>query len=128
MVTGAKGMLGTDAVALFHDHGHEVVGVDLGDLELTDGDAVKAALGDVDVMLNCAAWTAVDDAETREDDALLVNGTIPGVLAQAAAATDAAETPETTKHLSDASLGPDDKDATAEAIERATAVNGKRDG
>jgi len=37
----------------------------------------------------------------------------------------AAETPETTKHLSDASLSPEDKDATAEAIERATAVNGK---
>jgi hypothetical protein len=37
----------------------------------------------------------------------------------------AAETPETTKHLSDASLSPDDKDATAEAIERATAVNGQ---
>jgi hypothetical protein len=36
----------------------------------------------------------------------------------------AAETPETTRHLSDASLGPDDKDATAEAIERATAVVG----
>jgi hypothetical protein len=40
----------------------------------------------------------------------------------------AAETPETTKHLSDASLSPDDKDATAEAIERATAVNGKDQG
>ncbi len=37
----------------------------------------------------------------------------------------AAETPETTKHLSDASLSPEDKDATAEAIERATAVSGK---
>jgi hypothetical protein len=37
----------------------------------------------------------------------------------------AAETPETTRHLSDASLSPDDKDATAEAIERATAVTGK---
>jgi hypothetical protein len=36
----------------------------------------------------------------------------------------AAETPETTKHLSDATLTPADKDATAEAIERATAVNG----
>jgi hypothetical protein len=36
----------------------------------------------------------------------------------------ASETPETTKHLSDASLSPQDKDATAEAIERATAVNG----
>jgi dTDP-4-dehydrorhamnose reductase len=87
MVTGAKGMLGTDAVAKFRDHGHEVVGVDLGDLELTDAGAVEAALADVDVMLNCAAWTAVDDAETKEDAALLVNGTIPGVLARAAAAT-----------------------------------------
>jgi hypothetical protein len=40
----------------------------------------------------------------------------------------AAETPETTRHLSDASLSPDDKDATAEAIERATAVNSKDKG
>lgn len=88
MVTGAKGMLGTDAVALLGDQGHEVVAVDLGDLELTDGDAVKSALADVDVVLNCAAWTAVDDAETQEDAALLVNATIPGVLAEAAAATD----------------------------------------
>jgi hypothetical protein len=39
----------------------------------------------------------------------------------------AAETPEATKHLSDASLSPEDKDATAEAIERMTSVNGKDD-
>src|SRR3954449_5799675 len=85
MVTGAKGMLGTDAVALIGKRGHEVSGVDLGDLELTDGDAVRSALADVDVVLNCAAWTAVDDAETEEETALLVNGTIPGVIAAAAA-------------------------------------------
>jgi dTDP-4-dehydrorhamnose reductase len=87
MVTGAKGMLGTDAMALLEAHGHDVVGVDLGDLELTDETAVKAALGEIDVVLNCAAWTAVDDAETREDDALVANATIPAVLAGAAAAT-----------------------------------------
>lgn len=40
----------------------------------------------------------------------------------------AAETPETTRHLSDATLSPDDKDATAEAIERATAVQGDDEG
>jgi hypothetical protein len=39
----------------------------------------------------------------------------------------AAETPETTKHLSDATLTPQDRDATREAIDRATAVNGKDD-
>jgi len=86
MVTGAKGMLGTDAMALIRERGHDVTGVDLGDLELTDADAVRAALADVDVVLNCAAWTAVDDAETEEETALLVNGTIPGVIAGAAAA------------------------------------------
>jgi len=40
----------------------------------------------------------------------------------------ASETPEATKHLSDASLSPKDKDATAEAIERATADGGKSRG
>jgi dTDP-4-dehydrorhamnose reductase len=87
VVTGAKGMLGTDATALLRGHGHDVVGVDLGDLELTDPTAVKAALGEVDVVLNCAAWTAVDDAETQEDAALVANATIPAVLAGACAAT-----------------------------------------
>lgn len=87
MVTGAKGMLGTDATALLEGHGHGVVGVDLGDLELTDPAAVKAALAEVDVVLNCAAWTAVDDAETQEEAALVANETIPAVLAGAAAAT-----------------------------------------
>ena len=87
MVTGAKGMLGPDAMALLRGHGHDVVGVDLGDLELTDPTAVKAALGEVDVVLNCAAWTAVDDAETQEDAALVANATIPAVLAGACAAT-----------------------------------------
>ncbi|MGY2873947.1 dTDP-4-dehydrorhamnose reductase [Marmoricola sp. URHA0025 HA25] len=87
MVTGAKGMLGTDATEILAARGHDVLGVDLGDLELTDATAVKAALGDVDVVLNCAAWTAVDDAEAREDDALVANATIPAVLAAAAAAT-----------------------------------------
>src|SRR3954471_21290801 len=87
MVTGAKGMLGTDAMALLRSQGHEVTGVDLGDLELTDPTAVKAALGDVDGVLNCAAWTAVDDAETKEEAALVANATIPAVIAGAAAQT-----------------------------------------
>jgi dTDP-4-dehydrorhamnose reductase len=87
MVTGAKGMLGTDATNLLQARGHHVVGVDLGDLELTDPAAVKTALADVDVVLNCAAWTAVDDAEEHEDTALVANATIPAVLAGAAAAT-----------------------------------------
>jgi dTDP-4-dehydrorhamnose reductase len=87
MVTGAKGMLGTDATQLLQARGHQVVAVDLGDLELTDPTAVKAALSDVDVVLNCAAWTAVDEAEDHEEAALVANATIPAVLGRAAAAT-----------------------------------------
>jgi dTDP-4-dehydrorhamnose reductase len=89
MVTGADGMLGTDAVDLLSGHGHEVEAHVLGTLDLGDTDAVaRAALG-CDVIWNCAAWTAVDDAETSEDEAGFVNGVIPGNLASAAAAVGA---------------------------------------
>lgn len=37
-----------------------------------------------DVVINCAAWTAVDAAETAEDEAILVNGAAVGTLAEAA--------------------------------------------
>ena len=45
------------------------------------GDAVAAH----DVVVNCAAWTAVDDAETHEEQAFAINAVAPGVLARAAA-------------------------------------------
>jgi dTDP-4-dehydrorhamnose reductase len=85
MVTGANGMLGTDAVERLRSDGHHVTEHTRQSLDLSDPDAVVAAARGHDVLWNCAAWTAVDDAETEEDSALAVNGVVPGILAAAAA-------------------------------------------
>ena len=85
LVTGANGMLGTDLVALLRDRGHEVTSATRDNADLTDADAVDELVQGHDVVINCAAWTAVDDAEKHEAEALVVNAEIPGVLARAVA-------------------------------------------
>ena len=87
-VTGAAGMLGRDVCAAAHAAGHEVAGVDLADLDITDAAAVRALLREAgpDVVVNCAAWTDVDAAEADEEVATLVNGAGAGHVASAAAA------------------------------------------
>src|SRR5277367_2972285 len=76
LVTGAAGMLGRDLVALLEGRGAAVIPVTRRDLDITDRTAVLAVLRDTrpDVVVNCAAWTAVDLAESREAEALAVNG------------------------------------------------------
>jgi dTDP-4-dehydrorhamnose reductase len=85
LVTGALGMLGTDLCEVLERHGIAVTGVDRGDLDLLDEAAVDEAVRAHEVVVNCAAWTAVDDAESHEAEAATVNAAIPGVLATAAA-------------------------------------------
>lgn len=85
LVTGAGGMLGVDAVALLHERDHAVTPLSRADLDVTDEDAVTAAVAAHDVVLNCAAWTAVDDAETEEAAAFEVNAVGPALLARACA-------------------------------------------
>lgn len=59
-----------------------------GQADLSDPAACAAAVmaSDADVVINAAAWTAVDRAETEEAAALVVNGDAPGAMARAAAA------------------------------------------
>jgi dTDP-4-dehydrorhamnose reductase len=85
LVTGAAGMLGTDVVAAATRH--EVVALTRAELDITDADAVRAAVRDArpDAVVNCAAWTNVDAAETAEEEATAVNGDGAGHLAAAAA-------------------------------------------
>jgi dTDP-4-dehydrorhamnose reductase len=92
LITGAAGMLGTDLAALLTAGGDLVTPLDRRALDITDGTAVKEAVVTArpDVVVNCAAWTAVDDAEAREDEALAVNGRGVANLATACAAADAA--------------------------------------
>jgi dTDP-4-dehydrorhamnose reductase len=85
LVTGAAGMLGTDLVTALERRGDPVTGLGRAGLDVTDADAVAAAVACCrpDVVVNCAAWTAVDDAEAAEEQALAVNAGGPANLAAA---------------------------------------------
>jgi dTDP-4-dehydrorhamnose reductase len=87
LVTGARGMLGQDLVSLLRRHGAGVTGLARRDLDVADPAAVGAAVQHMrpDVVVNCAAWTAVDLAETHEAEAFAVNGQGAANLAAACA-------------------------------------------
>jgi len=91
LVTGAGGMLGTDLVAALTSGGAPVTGLDRASLDVTDAAAVTDAIarGRPDVVVNCAAWTAVDDAEASEEQALAVNAGGAANLAAGCAASGA---------------------------------------
>ena len=85
LVTGSKGQLGSEFVTLLGERGDDVMGVDIPGIDITEPGSVASAftLFEPDVVINCAAWTAVDDAETQEDAAFRVNADGPRVLAEA---------------------------------------------
>jgi dTDP-4-dehydrorhamnose reductase len=85
-------MLGHDVARAGERAGHELVLVDLPELDITDAGAVEAMLaqlqaepGGLEGIVNCAAWTDVDGAESKPDAARAVNVDGAGVLARAAA-------------------------------------------
>jgi len=84
-------MLGHRVVAVARAAGHDAVGTDLPELDLTDANAVRARVEAErpDVVVHCAAWTDVDGAEADEATATRVNGEAAGHVARAAAATGA---------------------------------------
>ena len=88
LITGSYGQLGTDLQAVLAATPQDVVrAVDVDVLDITDPAAVGAAVADFapDVLLNAAAFTAVDAAEENEELASRVNATGPAVLAAALA-------------------------------------------
>jgi dTDP-4-dehydrorhamnose reductase len=91
LVTGAAGMLGRDVAAAAEAAGHDLTALSRGELDVTDADAVHAAIRDARpaAVINCAAWTDVDGAEASEDEAAAVNGAGAGIVAAAAAAAGA---------------------------------------
>jgi dTDP-4-dehydrorhamnose reductase len=86
LITGAAGMLGQDLHAAVGASGHEAVALARGDLDVTGLEAVRAAIRDArpDAVVNCAAYTNVDGAESDLETALSVNGRGAGNVAQAA--------------------------------------------
>lgn len=85
LVTGARGQVGTE-LARELAHRCELVTCDRGSLDLADPDSITARVREArpSVIVNCAAYTAVDRAETDRDAARAVNGTGPGILAEEA--------------------------------------------
>jgi dTDP-4-dehydrorhamnose reductase len=80
-------MLGRDLATRLEREGEDSVGCPRGELDITDAAAVRETVGRFKptVLVNCAAWTAVDDAEAHEDVALQVNGHAVAGLAAACA-------------------------------------------
>ena len=87
MVSGASGMLGHDVMRAGRRAGHELAGLAHGELDVADGRAVDRAVARVrpEAIVNCAAWTDVDGAETHRRQAHAVNADGAGNLARAAA-------------------------------------------
>src|SRR5665647_3219732 len=73
LVVGANGMLGQDLTAILEHRGERVVGVDRDAVDITDGKASAGLARGFDVVVNCAAHTAVDRAEEEEAAAFAVN-------------------------------------------------------
>jgi dTDP-4-dehydrorhamnose reductase len=91
LVIGAAGMLGQDLLAAAQGAGHEPIGLDLPEIDITDSAATLAAVRDAapGAVVNCAAWTDVDGAEEQEELAARVNSEGAGNVAAAAAAAGA---------------------------------------
>ncbi|MEB4783693.1 dTDP-4-dehydrorhamnose reductase [Paenibacillus jamilae] len=75
LVTGASGQLGKDVVNVFQGQGHDVLGYDREQLDITDlAQAMKIVdQYQPDAVIHCAAYTAVDAAESDIDAAYQVN-------------------------------------------------------
>lgn len=75
LVTGVKGQLGYDVVNELEKRGHEAVGVDIEEMDITEASSVTRVISSVkpDAVIHCAAWTAVDAAEDNEEKVRLVN-------------------------------------------------------
>jgi dTDP-4-dehydrorhamnose reductase len=84
LITGASGQLGSDCQAVL-GQSHELAALPEASLDITDPQAVDAAIRAhrPDWVVNCAAYTQVDRAETERDRALAVNASGPRYLAEA---------------------------------------------
>lgn len=69
LVTGAAGQLGRDVMIALAAKGHQGVGVDIAEMDITNGASVSRCFSEVrpDAVIHCAAWTAVDAAEEPDN-------------------------------------------------------------
>ncbi|MFQ5557109.1 MAG: SDR family oxidoreductase, partial [Acidimicrobiales bacterium] len=105
LVTGAGGQLGADVVAALENHpgGREVVAAPRSALDVGDRDAVLTAVHGLgpDLVVNCAAWTAVDACEADPDRAFRDNALAVRHLAEGCRAVGAHLTTVSTDYVFD---------------------------
>ena len=86
LLTGCNGQLGNEMQLLEKEHAtHIYYNTDVDELDITDKKAVQTFVEEkqIDGIVNCAAYTAVDKAEENEELARLLNTVAPGYLAEA---------------------------------------------
>ena len=85
LLTGRTGQVGSELLCLLPEIG-EVVAPDRHELDLLNADSVRRTVSEIrpDLIVNAAAFTAVDAAETQEAEAHAINSVAPGVLAEEA--------------------------------------------
>jgi dTDP-4-dehydrorhamnose reductase len=85
LLTGKNGQLGWELQRALVAHG-EVIALDRNDLDLTNSAEIRRTVRDLrpDIIVNPAAYTAVDKAESEPELAMAVNGIAPGILADEA--------------------------------------------
>ena len=86
LITGCNGQLGNEMQLLEKEHAtHIYYNTDVAELDITDKEAILKFVEEkqIDGIVNCAAYTAVDKAEDNEEMARLLNTVAPGYLAEA---------------------------------------------
>ncbi len=121
LVTGAKGQLGSDLLCELSKRNIESVGIDIDDLDITDADATKRVIENInnesklDAIIHCAAYTAVDAAEDNEALVTKINAEGTKNIAEVAKTLDVAMMYISTDYVFDGEgerpWEPDDKRA-----------------
>ena len=90
LVTGVNGQLGHDVVKDLLHRGHTPIGVDKEEMDLTNNEAISSYIQmcQPEAIIHCAAYTAVDAAESNEDLCFQVNAEATKVIAQEAKSLD----------------------------------------
>ncbi len=86
LITGCNGQLGNEMQLLEkEDAANNYFNTDVAELDITDVEAIEQflAANNIDGIVNCAAYTAVDKAEANEEFCTLLNAEAPGYLAHA---------------------------------------------
>ena len=104
LLTGRTGQVGSELLRLLPEIG-EVVAPDRHELDLLNPDSIGRAVREIrpELIVNAAAFTAVDAAETQEAQAHAINANAPGVLAEEAKKIGAAVVHYSTDYVFDGS-------------------------